>query len=153
MTVALPWSLVGLSTDTPWKSAGSYGKGHGFPLYMALPRQVPRLWPWHVPRFCPWQPPWYQPWQLIEVPRQLPRQIPWPSPRQLPRHSTAINGECHGIPRQLPRQSSHGKCHGNTRQLPRNSTAVATTISTDVKPQQFPRNSAAFCGHPRQLPR
>ena len=30
----------------PWKSAGFHGKGHGFPLYMALPRQVPRLWPW-----------------------------------------------------------------------------------------------------------
>ena len=37
----------------PWKSAGFHGKGCGFPLYMALPRQVPRLWPWHMPRFCP----------------------------------------------------------------------------------------------------
>ena len=95
------------------------------------------------------------PWQPTEVPRQLPRHIPWPPPRQLPRQSTVINGECHGIPRHLLRQSSHGKCHGNTQQLPRNSTAVAKAISTDVKPQQFPRHSTAISTdvNPLQFPR
>ena len=114
---------------------------------MALPRQVPRLWPWHVPRFCPWQPPWYQPWQPTGVPRQLPRHIPCSPPRQLPRQSTATKGECHGIPRHstaiLPQQVSwqyaaiatklHGCCHG---------------ITTDAKPQEFPRHSVAFRGFP-----
>ena len=31
--------------------------------------------------------------------------------------------------------------------------AVTAAISTDVKPQQFPHYSAAFRGHPRQIPR
>ena len=95
-------------------------------------------------------------WQPTEILRQLPRHIPWPPPRQLPRQSTAINGECHGIRRQLPRQSSHGKCHGNTRQLSRRSTAIATAIPrspSDVNPLQFPRKPTAFRGHPRRLPR
>ena len=139
----------GSCSGQPWKYAGFHGKGLGFTLYVALARQVPRLWPWHVPRFCPWQPPGYPPWQ----PTELPRYIPWPSPHQLPRQSPVMNGECRSIPRQLSRQSSHGQCHGNTRQLPRHSMAISMAISTDINQPQFPRKAMAFRGHPRQLPR
>ena len=66
------------------------------------------------------------------------------NPRQSTVKATAFHGNCHGNP---------PKCHGSTRQLPRNSTAVATAISTDAKPQQFARKTTAFRGHPRQLPR
>ena len=63
-----------------------------------------------------------------ESPRQLPRQFP----------RTSIHSNFHGHPRPLPRQSS------DARQLPRKSAAIATAISADVKPQQFPRPSAAI---------
>ena len=114
---------------------------------------MPLLWLWQVPRFCPWQPTWDPPWQPTDVPPQLSRHIPWPPPRQLPWQSTVINRECHGIPRQFPRQSSHGNCHGSTRQLPRHSTGISSSISPDVNPLQLPRETTEFRGHPRQLPR
>ena len=99
----------------PWKSAGVHGKGHDFPLYMALPRHVPRLWPWHVPRFCPWQPPWYQPWQPTEVPRQLPRHIPWPPTcRRRCRGSFRCTAACRGMPWVLA-AGCRGDCRGDCR--------------------------------------
>ena len=89
-------------------------------------------------------------------------------PQQFPRPSAAIRGHCHGnppirgnyhgsprqLPRQFPRTSIHSNFHGHprplprqssdTRQLPRKSAAIATAISADVRPQQFPRPSAAI---------
>ena len=73
------------------------------------------------------------------VSEQLSRHIPWPPRRQLPRRSTAIDGECHAIPRQLPWQSSQvpwqysattteldGCCHGNFHG--RQTTAISTAF-------------------------
>ena len=90
-------------------------------------------------------------------------------PQQFPRPSAATRGHCHGnppilgnyhesprqLPRQFPRTSIHIRGHprplprqsSDTRQLPRKSAAIATAISADVKPQKFPRPSAAIRGH------
>ena len=54
----------------------------------------------------------------------------------------------------IPRQTSHSKCHGNTRQLPRNSTAVATELPRTPNHRNFhgiPWHSAAFRGIARQF--
>ena len=98
---------------------------------MALRRHMPRLWPRHVPRFCPWQTLWYQPWQPMEVRGNCHGNFRG-------RQTTAIFTAICGHPRPLPRQSS------DTPQLPRKPAAIATAISADVKPQQFPRPSAVI---------
>ena len=51
------------------------------------------------------------------------------------RQTTEISTAIRGHPRPLPREPS------DTRQSPRKSAAITTAISTDVKPQQFPRPS------------
>lgn len=81
-------------------------KAHGFPSFMALQWQVPRLCPWHIHAawFCPWQQPWSSPWQPTEVPRQLPRLVPCllsAEIREYPPESTAIHGRWNPPPAAL----------------------------------------------------
>ena len=101
------------------------------------------------------------------------------NPRQSTANPAAFHGKCHGNPPTASTRAIatelHGCCHGNFhrrqttaistpfRGIPRPSaaiatailqeTAIATAISTDVNPLQFPRKPPAFRGHPRQLPR
>ena len=127
----------------PWKSAGFHGKGPGFLLFMALPRQVPRLWPWHVPWFCPWQPPWYQPYgnprkyygNCHDIFHGHLHVNCRGNPRQLTANATAFDGNCHGNPPTASAMAKRGNCHGIPRLLPR----------------QFPRtsNHSNFHGIPR----
>ena len=93
------------------------------------------------------------------------------SPRQLPRHLCGLPSvvpratmEIGWFPRQgprlieLPRKCygcGHGTCRGSVRGKlrctndgnPRKSAEIATAVSADVKPQQFPRHSAAIRGN------
>ena len=93
----------------PWKSAGS----RQLPRVMALPRQMPRLWPRHVAT-------------VLSVADSIvstmathgnPRKLQW----QFPRPSAAIVTA--------------------TRQSPWKSMAIATAVSADVQSKQFPRPS------------
>ena len=59
----------------------------------------------------------------------------------------ASTADCHGCGHGTCRGSVRGKLRGTNHVNPRKSAAIATAISADVKPQQFPRPSAAIRGH------
>ena len=81
--------------------------------------------------------------------------------------SWCFHRKCHGCGHGTCGGSVRGKLHGTNHGNPRKSSANATAISANVKPQRLPRPSAAICGHchgnppilgnyhrsPRQLPR
>ena len=89
------------------------------PRIMALPRQMPRLWPRHVAA-------------VLSV-----------------ANSVVPTMKTHGIPRKLtwqfPRPSA--AIATATRQSPRKSAGIATAVSADVHSKQFPRPSATVRVH------
>ena len=58
--------------------------------------------------------------------------------------SWRFHGKCHVCGHGTCRGSVRGKLRGTNHGNPRKSAAIATAISADVKPQQFPRPSAAI---------
>ena len=110
------------------------------PRVMALPRQMPRLWPRHVAAVLSVTNSVVPTMATHGNPRKLPWQFPRPSAviatatRQSPRMSAEVRGNCHGSfrgrsieaistairahPRPLPRRSS------DTRRFPRKHVGV-----------------------------
>ena len=96
-------------------------------------------------------------------------ELPWKSPgfHGKGHGSWHFHGKYHGCGHGTCRGSVRGKLRGTKHGNPRKSAAIATAVSADVKPPQFPRPSAAIRGHchsnppirgnyhgsPRQLPR
>ena len=124
MTAALPWTSVGVATGYRGNPRVSTARAtaHGASTANATVVATARAAVLSVANFV--------------VPTVATHGSPRQLPRQFPRTSNHSN--FHGHPRPLPRQSS------DTRQLPRKSAAIATAISADVRPQQFPRPSAAI---------
>ena len=58
--------------------------------------------------------------------------------------SWRFDGTCHGCGHGTCRGSVRGELRGTNHGHPRKAAAIATAISADVKPQQFPRPSAAI---------
>ena len=62
--------------------------------------------------------------------------------------SWPFHGKCHGCGHGTCRDAVRGILRGINHGNPRKSAVIATAISADVKPQQFPRLSAAILRYP-----
>ena len=110
------------------------------PRVMAMPRQIPRLWPRHVAVVLLWQTPSYQPWQHTGI-RGNCRGNFHGHPRSLPRQ----RGNHHGSPRQSPRQFQRTFNRTNFHGHPRPSAYIATAIL------RYAATSTGARGTPRLL--
>ena len=70
--------------------------------------------------------------------------LPWKSAHAKGHGSWRFHGKCHGCVHGTCRGSVRGKLRGTNHGNLRKSTAIATSISADVKPQKLPRPSAAI---------
>lgn len=104
LTTVLP---CGSCYGLPWYAPGFHNKAHGFPLSTTLPRQLPRLCPWHLP--------------LLSIHGNC-RGTRHGNPRK-------YHGNCHGMCFYDP---PHGNCCGNPRQPMAIAKAVHTEIPTPI---------------------